>query len=213
VLQRSYHALGEKKREQWLWVRRFVPHRVRWFFEGCIEVPGQLWRVERRLLYEAIRARRPAAVFEVGTWYGGGSTYFISQALYENRKGVLHTVEVDAKLHAAAVGNYDGWLAHLKPYVQFHLGRALEVYPALLKDVGRVDVLFLDGAQDAGETLAEFGMFLPYLKRDAVLAAHDWDNDKMALVRPIIEHGGEWRITRRATAPQSVGFVVCEKLR
>ena len=207
ILVQSYHALSTARQRRWRLVRRFVPQRVRWLYEGCLEVPGQLWYADRKLLYGAIRERRPQTVFEVGTWYGGGSTYFISQALADNGGGVLHTIEEDAEAHAWAKENYARHLRHLLPHVKFHQGKSTDVYPALLREQP-VDAVFLDGALDARQTLTEFEMFAPHLGPGALLLAHDWDNEKMGLLRPHLEAAAEWNLQARATAPESVGFAV-----
>ena len=211
ILVQSYHALSEARQRGWQLVRRFVPRRVRWLYEGCLEVPGQLWYIDRKLLYGAIREHKPKTVFEVGTWYGGGSTYFISQALYENGGGVLHTVEENAEAYARAKENYARHMPHLLPHVRFHSGKSTEVYPALLREQATVDAVFLDGGQDAQQTMTEFEMFAPHLGPRALLLAHDWDNEKMALLRPKLEATTEWRLQARATAPESVGFAVWQK--
>ncbi len=192
-------------------VRPFVPRRVRWLYEGCLEVPGQLWYIDRKLLYEAIREHKPKTVFEVGTWYGGGSTYFISQALYENDGGLLHTIEENAEAHARAKDNYARHLPHLLPHVVFHQGKSTEVYPELLRGQGKVEAVLLDGGQDAQQTMTEFELFAPHLVPGTLLLAHDWDNEKMALLRPKLEGAAEWKLLARATAPESVGFVVWMK--
>lgn len=208
LLVQSYHALSAKRQRRWRMVRPFVPRRVRWLYEGCLEVPGQLWYVDRKLLYGAIREHTPRTVFEVGTWYGGGSTYFISQALYENGGGVLHTIEENAEAHARAKENYARHLPHLLPHVVFHQGKSTEVYPALLRELAKVDAVFLDGGQDAKQTMTEFEMFARHLGPGTLLLAHDWDNEKMELLRPKLNASLEWKLLARARAPESVGFVV-----
>jgi predicted O-methyltransferase YrrM len=151
---------------------------------------------------------KPKTVFEVGTWYGGGSTYFISHALHENDCGILHTIEADPQVHSIAVENYRRYLPHLLPHVRFHLGRAREIYPSLLRECGKVDAVFLDGAPDARETLGEFEMFAPHLASRSIVLMHDWDNDKMALLRPRMEKSADWVLQRTITTPHSVGFAV-----
>jgi len=190
-------------------LRHFVPKRIRWFYEGCLPVRGQLWYADRKLLYETIHAHKPKIVFEVGTWYGGGSTYFISQALYENGSGVLHTIEVDLEIYSVAVENYRRHLAHLLPYVEFHFGDSTTVYPDLLRELEMVDAVFLDGAANPQQTRSELEMFAPYLTSGSLLLAHDWDNEKMSWLRPFIEASPDWVIKHTISLPYSVGFAVC----
>lgn len=209
----SFHNCPPALQRRWRLVRWFVPRRRRWFFEGCLDVPGQLWISERKLLYETIRRYKPQTVFEVGTWYGGGSTYFISQALYENGGGVLHTIEENAEAHARAKENYARYLPHLLTHVQFHCGKSTEVYPALLREQANVDALFLDGAADPTETMAEFELFEPYLGAKSVMLMHDWDNEKMESLRPRLEASPEWKQMETLTGPYSLGFAVWTRKR
>jgi predicted O-methyltransferase YrrM len=210
-LRYSYDNLSLQEKRRWKWIRSFLPHGVRWYFEGCMSIPGQLWRADRKLLYQTIRKIKPNTVLEVGTWHGGGSTYFISQALHDNGFGVLHTVEIDREAHEAAKDNYRRYLPHLLEHVHFHFGKATEIYPPLLRELRPIDAVFLDGSANAEEALHEFEMFKPFLQRKAVVLMHDWDNEKMLLLRPRIEQSSEWRVQQVITAPQSVGFAVVER--
>ncbi|MGE5360333.1 MAG: class I SAM-dependent methyltransferase, partial [Bacteroidales bacterium] len=171
---RSTSALPPWRKKAWPFVRLFVPRRARWFYEGHPAVDGQLWYAERRLLYETARQARPACAFEVGTWKGGGSTLFIAQALHDNGEGVLHTIEFEAALAADAHRHYRAHLPHLLPYVRFHVGDYREHYRAVLEEASRVDLLLLDGAEDAAQTLAQYAFFLPYLQPASILLVHDW---------------------------------------
>jgi len=148
-------------------------------------------------------------VFEVGTWEGGGSTFFIAQALHDNGFGILHTTEADSDLVRSTTANYARYLPHLLPRVNFHHGRSTDVYPPLLAELPLANVVFLDGGQDAEQTLAEFRMFDRSLSEGGTLMLHDWDNEKMRLVRPQIEGSSDWHIEKRLTWPNSLGFVVC----
>jgi hypothetical protein len=58
--------------------------------------------------------------------------------------------------------------------------------------------------------MIELEMFLNHMRRGSVLVAHDWDNDKMAEVRPMIEASPRFRVVERLTAPRSVGMIVAE---
>jgi predicted O-methyltransferase YrrM len=175
-----------------------------------MQVRGQLWYAERELLYRTVLRTKPSVAFEIGTWEGGGSTLFIAQALFEVGGGVLHTVEIDAERHAEAVRAYGSHLPHLADIVRFHHGSSLDLIPRLLSSEGRCDLLFLDGAQDADQARVEFEMFRDHLGPGSVLVAHDWDNEKMAELRPMIESDLRFEIVKRLSAPASVGMVVAE---
>src|SRR5574340_724385 len=63
----------------------FICHRPFWdkerkfFFEGSRSISGQMYIADRRGLYEAILEFQPHNCFEIGTYTGGGSTYFIAE--------------------------------------------------------------------------------------------------------------------------------------
>lgn len=206
----SFHALSPRKQAAWRLVRYLVPPRQRFFFEGSMVVRGQLWYAERRLLYTTVLRTAPRVVFEIGTWEGGGSTLFIARALSEIGAGVLHTVELDEDRARMARSSFDAHLPELAGYVRFHHGSSTDVIPSLLTTEGRCDLLFLDGAQDARQTMQELKMFLGHLAPGSVVVAHDWDNEKMAEVRPMLEADSRFDIVERLTAPESVGMVVAE---
>lgn len=208
----SFHALTPRMQAAWRLVRFLVPQRQRFLFEGSMKVRGQLWYAERHLLYRTVRRTKPRVAFEIGTWEGGGSTFFIAQGLLANGGGYLHTVEIDNERYEIARAAYATHLPHLREIVHFHHGPSLTVVPELLAAEGTCDLLFLDGAQDARQTISELDMFLDYLAVGSVLVAHDWDNDKMSAVRPMIENDPRFRIVERLTAPVSVGMVVAETL-
>ncbi len=203
---RSTSALGGWRKKAWPFARVFVPRRARWFYEGHPALDGQLWYAERRLLYDTVRQAKPAHAFEIGTWKGGGSTLFIGQALHDNGSGVLHTIEFDEPLAAQAERHYRTYLPHLRPYVRFHVGDYRERYRTILDAASRVDLLLLDGAEDAAQTLAQYEFFLPYLKSGSVLLVHDWFTEKARLVKDVLEGDARWRLERVLTPPRSVGL-------
>ncbi len=211
----STSAFGRWQKAAWPVARLFLRPRTRWFVEGHPKLDGQLWLADRRLLDDTVRAFRPAACFEIGTWKGGGSTLFIAQALCDNGAGVLHTIEVDAAMAAEAGRNYADYLPHLLPHVRFHVGDYREEFGAIMCPgpkpgtyrSGAVDLLFLDGAEDARETLAQYEFFLPFMHRGSVLLAHDWLTDKARLIKDRLEDPAEWRIDTVLLPPRSVGMV------
>jgi predicted O-methyltransferase YrrM len=192
----------------WNLVRFFIPGRMRWFYEGHPKLRGQLWYAERKLLYETIRANRPIHCFEIGTWRGGGSTLFISQALSENGTGKLHTIEIDREFYENAVSNYKSHLPSLLNYVEFHFGDFKTVYSDLFEKLVKVDFLILDGAEDGQQTLDQYSFFLPYLRPGTILMVHDWFTEKTQLLKPILENSKDWEIRKVLTPPLSVGFML-----
>lgn len=208
LLKRSYDSLSPLRKRLWRATRWIFPSKTRFFYQGCPQIRGQLWYAERKLLYETAATVRPAVAFEVGTWLGGGSTFFIAQALHDTSKGKLHTIEVDPNLHASAIASYKAHAPQLLDIVSFHLGNSVAVYTPLLALVEKVDLLFLDGAEDADGTISEFHLFEPFLKEGSVLVCHDWGTDKMRKLRGILEGSESWKEKARLGPPDSVGMAV-----
>lgn len=209
-LDHSYFNLGSRKQTCWNWFFRWlVPPDQRWFFEGNRNICGQLWRAERQIIYETVRMIKPQNCFEVGTWRGGGSTFFISSALCHNDYGILHTTEINKSYYAEAKRDYSLYAQELLPYVRFHHGSSTEIYPRILTDK-KVDLLFLDGL-GPDQTLAEFQLFEPRFGEDATLIAHDWNNEKMNLLRPYIEGSNDWDEIKVIGPPKSVGLAIYQR--
>jgi predicted O-methyltransferase YrrM len=205
---KSSDNLTPRRRRLWEILRYAVPPRVRWFYEGHPALRGQLWYAERKLLYQTIRKYRPAVCFEIGTWKGGGSTLFISQALHDNGRGHLHTIEIDRDLCDEAHLKYEQYLPHLGPFVTFHVGDYREIYKEILEKIGGVDFLVLDGPEDAGETLRQYNFFLPYMKPGTVLMAHDWFTEKARLLKSQLTNENSWSVLKVLSPPASVGLAL-----
>ena len=203
---KSTESLGKGAKRRWKIIRLFMPSKFRWFFEGHLQLEGQLWFKERKLIYDTIRAYKPSHCFEIGTWKGGGSTLFIAQALYENKQGKLHTIEINKDFYEEARKNYQIYLEHLTPYVEFYLGDYRKIFSEVLGTIERIDFLFIDGPDHAQETLSQYEFFLPYMKKGSVLMVHDWFADKSRLVKPLIQNVDDWEINAVLKPPQSPGF-------
>lgn len=207
----SADALDRKRMLLWQVIRFLIPSKPRWFFEGHPKMIGQLSYHERKLLYTAVKNHRPQTCFEIGTWKGGGSTLFISQALKENGAGMLHTIEIDRHFFDEARRNYQTFLPQLLPHVTFHFGDYKEIYTNVLKESGHIDFLFLDGAEDGEQTLEQYRFFEPYLRPGSVVLAHDWLTEKARLIHPIFEDVTAWDLKQVLLPPKSVGMAYAVK--
>lgn len=205
---KSSDNLSPRKRMLWSVLRYGVPSRLRWYYEGHPKLRGQLWVAERRLLYGTVRKYRPEICFEIGTWRGGGSTLFLAQALHDNGEGMLHTIEVNREISQEAIDNYSAYLPELVPFVKFHLGDYRVIYGNILRTCGPVGFLFLDGAEDADETLHQFELFAPHLGAGSIVMAHDWFTEKARLVRSLLEDRPEWEVKSILSPPASVGLAL-----
>lgn len=152
---------------------------------------GQLWNEEREALYNHVVETKPEKVFEIGTWRGHGSTYFITSAMETNKCGHLWTTEISEESYTIAKNFYSpgNELSMLEPFVSFHLGSSLNVFPSLLKEHGPIDMVFVDGGFDndlasAEVQLQEIWMLRPHIKVGGFLVIHDWGIGKCILSQP-----------------------------
>jgi predicted O-methyltransferase YrrM len=211
MLLKSTEGLGKGAKRRWKIIRLFIPSKTRWFFEGHPQLEGQLWFKERKLIYDTIREYKPSHCFEIGTWKGGGSTLFIAQALYENKQGKLHTIEINKNFYDAVRNNYQTYLEHLTPYIEFYLGDYRDKFSEVLNAIGKLDFLFLDGPENAQETLGQYEFFAPYMQKGCVVMVHDWLTEKSRIVKPLIQGVDDWTIKTVLTPPQSPGFALAIK--
>lgn len=211
---RSADYLGPRGRRLWCCARSLVPNKTRFLYEGVEHIPGQLWYVERKALYSLVLSERPASCFEIGTSRGGGSTVFIASALRRLGGGHLFSAEVSEELWLGAAESFREHAPELLSHVNLLLGEYAEVFRKQLVE-GRTaaDLVFLDGAEDAQETLNQYEFFLPYFRPGSWLVIHDWNTEKAREVRYAIESAvDKWHIRRVLKPPLSVGMAFAQYL-
>jgi predicted O-methyltransferase YrrM len=208
----NYQALSPGQRHAYRWlVRPFWPASERVFFEGVPGIAGQLYRAERRALHAALMRRAPRFAFEIGTFNGGGSTFFLAHAFSALGHGKLLTIEIDPGLHAQAVALYSERLPALRPHVEFLLGGMPELFVPYLQQAGSAEFVFLDGAEDAAQSLAQFRFFEPWFRPGSVLALHDWHTEKMRLLKDAVAGNPRWKLLVELGEPESIGFAIYER--
>lgn len=208
-LNHNYHALSWLEKLVYrLFYRRKMPQVDRFFFEGELGLAGQMYIRDREGLYNTILQFKPRHCLEIGTWTGGGSTFFLAKAFEKNGMGKLWTLETDPELHRDAIQYYRRHLPTLAPYVEFKQGNDISVFREILENAGGLDCCFLDGAEDSTETINQYHFLQPYLRSGSILIAHDWHTDKMTSLQPLIKADPEWQLVSEIEPPESVGFVV-----
>jgi len=183
--------------------------KEQFFFEGCLDIPGQMYRADRRGLYDAIIKYEPRHCFEIGTGSGGGSTFFLASAFAELGQGKIYTLEIDKS--NTALRNYQMFLPNLLPFVEFVIGDSPSLFLPFIED--SVDCIFLDGAEDGRQTLEQYEFFKSFFKSGSVIMAHDWNSEKMRLLKPVLENDPGWEIEVEMDQPESVGFIVVRRIR
>lgn len=120
---------------------------------------------EKLLIYSLVRATKPMVCVETGT-HKGLSALYIAQALQDNGKGILYTLDPH---------DY-GQKENIKLFPEL----AERTRVLLMKGVefsipGKIDFFFCDGNHDKGEVLDEIDYFFPHLSDDALVIFHDCD--------------------------------------
>ncbi len=130
------------------------------------------FRAFRSLLYVVTRACRPSVVVETGVLNGFGSA-FILQALQDESKGALHSVDrPPTESHIIAqgttplpAGKAPGWAIPdaLRARHELHLGAAEVVLPKLLAQLSSIDVFLHDSDHAYAHVMFEVGLAWHYL--------------------------------------------------
>jgi caffeoyl-CoA O-methyltransferase len=162
-------------------VQSFLDSRAREWRD--LNVPA----VDGRILHDIIVEHGFTQAFEIGT-STGHSTIWIAWALAKTG-GTLATIEIDERRYEEAQRNVAE--AGLSDYVEFILGNAHEIVPAL---EGPFDFVFSDA--DKGWYVNYFDAMYPKLTADACFVAHNveeslfrfgrgWEAEYLAHVREI----------------------------
>jgi predicted O-methyltransferase YrrM len=131
-------------------------------------------------LYVLVRALKPDIFVETGV-SGGESSTFILQAMEDNKKGELHSIDfpqaiVEKGLTTISLdGKPSGWLIpeHLKHRWHLTLGKSEEVMEPLLKKLGKIDIFFHDSLHTYDHMLFEYNACWDYLVDDGILISDD----------------------------------------
>lgn len=210
-LEQNFHGLTVLEMVIYLiFIRWFWSKEKRFFFEGSFKLLGQMYIADRKALYDAILEYKPEQCFEVGTYTGGGSTYFLAKAFEKLGKGKLITMESVPYYFEKARNYYANHLPTTAPFVEFILGSSASAFDSRLLP-GGIDCVFFDGAEDGKETLDQYNYFLPHFKTGTIIMMHDWNTEKMIDLKPLITNDKEWEIVKVIAPPQSVGFAIAKK--
>lgn len=211
-LAQNFHALTPLEMLVYLvFIRPFWSKEKCFFFESLsLTIFGQMYIAERRALFNIIKERKPCHCFEIGTYTGGGSTYFIAKAFESIGSGKLFTMENDPYFYNRAKEYYSKKVPMTAGYVEFMLGDKAHDFDKIIKSYGGVDCAFLDGAEDSNQTLEQYNYFLPYFHKGTILMLHDWNTEKTAKIKSVLSENKNWRKLTELNPPESVGFVIFE---
>lgn len=130
---------------------------------------GSLWRVEGQALYALIRALKPQAVLELGTWHGASATHIL-QGVADNKAGGLTCID------SRAYGDIEigGMIPQaLKPLAILHDMRIEAFIPQALKEGWTYDFIFEDAMHDAEQVEFVWKHADKLLNPGGVIISHD----------------------------------------
>jgi len=157
--------------------------------------PG--WGTIYHLVLSSLDPARHNLLVETGTNLGS-TAIIIAQAIADSgRDAVLHTIEIDAEVHATAVDRFE--LAGVSEHVVSHLGDSHEVLHRLVAEGVPIRLAFLDGNHFHDHVVTEFEIVLPLMEPDGLvifdntglISEHDEDPRVNGALRTILSrHGG-----------------------
>ena len=174
AVPRSGEELIERARRAW--ASRREP-----LFVFAEEIPSSVSRAE---CLELVRLARGKRVLEVGSYFGRSTVALASVA------AVVHSVDlhppdnVDTGVSSTLGGVVDNLDKYeLRHRVVLHVGFSQLILPALRPH--SFDLVFLDAQHHAEAVREDLQAVLPLVKRDGVIAFHDYGV-------PGVEHSGRW---------------------
>jgi|GEM_PF-737256 len=212
-LGHNFHELTWLERILYFcFVRPFWSADQRFFYEAHFGLPGQMLIAERKLLYETIQAYLPRFCLEIGTYTGGGSTFFLAQAFQKIGAGQLITMEANPYYFNKAKNYYQHKLPALAPYIQFVLGDKVADFAPIISEYKTIDCVLFDGAENGQQTLDQYNYFSPYFAKGTIIILHDWNTEKTASIKPVLKNDPGWKTIKELEPPESVGMVVMERI-
>ncbi|MEM3062139.1 MAG: class I SAM-dependent methyltransferase [Nitrososphaerota archaeon] len=123
-------------------------------------------------LYALCKIIQPEIIVETGVAYGLSSLYIL-QALHENNKGVLYSIDYlftpwqTKEMIGSAIPR------NLRDKWRFIYGPSSEMLPKVLSSVNKVDVFFHDSLHTYKNMKYEFETAWPYIKNNGLLVSDD----------------------------------------
>lgn len=131
-----------------------------------------------KFLYFIVRMAQPEVMVETGVAHGV-SSWTILNALFKNGKGRLYSIDLpDHDLQSYNPSNIrqsSGWVVPdvLRAQWELRLGSSDKLLPALLTDLGKVDLFFHDSDHSYENMQFEFATVLPFIRHSGLIISDD----------------------------------------
>ncbi|MGB2868320.1 MAG: class I SAM-dependent methyltransferase [Bacteroidota bacterium] len=121
-------------------------------------------------LFRLVRALNPRTVLELGTNLGVSASYIRAALDLNEGGGALVTIEGDPTLASIAEGS----IAQVSSgSVKVIVGRFQDTLPKVLKDLGSVDLVFIDGHHEHAAMIRYYESAKGYLSKDSCVVFDD----------------------------------------
>ncbi|HLI47009.1 MAG TPA: class I SAM-dependent methyltransferase [Geobacterales bacterium] len=147
-------------------IRREIYEKMKnYSYHGAMVSP-----LEGPIIYCIVRILKPEIVIETGVANGASST-FILNALEENNKGRLYSIDLLSK-ELQVKEKEIGWLIpkELRHRWNLHLGDSKELLPKFLQQLGYVDIFLHDSLHTLEHVLFELRIASAYIKSGILIA-------------------------------------------
>jgi len=131
---------------------------------------------EGEILYILVRSIKPDRVLETGIAYGVSSCYIL-EAMLENGKGTLYSIDLPPVLHKKEALQFIGITVQgeLRERWRLYFGESLKVMRRLLKNLKSIDMFLHDSEHTYDYMISEFTLAWQYLRRGGIFLSDDVD--------------------------------------
>lgn len=123
-------------------------------------------------LYHLCKTRRPEIIIETGVAYGRSSAYIL-QALHENQKGRLYSIDYVFSPWQSKQSIGSAIPEHLRDRWEIIFGPTTKKLPKLLNSLDSIDIFFHDSLHTFKTMTFEFQTSWPYIKKGGFLLSDD----------------------------------------
>jgi hypothetical protein len=160
---------------------------------------GEMLPYERYKLYNWIIDINPKVVYEVGTGLGGGSTYYIAEALKKNNNGgIIYTCDPTRTISNDLLSSFDN--------IKFFKKTSTEMFDYLFESDIYPDFILFDGPENPDIALNDIKRLELKIKSNVYFSMHDWDlyrpydnnkSTKSIKIREYLENNKNWLLMER----------------
>ena len=134
-------------------------------------------------LYLLVRSLKPDTMIETGVSSGESSSYIL-QAMHDNNKGKLYSIDLPGKLTGVVKdqitigpesGPISGWAIpeYLRDRWELNLGTSEKLLLPLLKKLEKIDIFFHDSLHTYDHMFFEYTTSWDFIKKNGVLISDD----------------------------------------